>query len=149
MRTFSIKSSTKKKRKIFQLQKVCTIKYFLIRKSFYDHNVLTYNIFDLQYHQCSVAISEAGNNSLRKKLLAFWTPYILSYTPGALPICEKKFRRFFPKNLRVKNEKSIKNVVTNFLEFIGFMVFKTTILISRVSYGLENNASKPEIFPIL
>ena len=51
-----------------------------------------------------MANSEAGDNSLRKKLLAFWTPYILPYTPGALPIGEKKFRRFFLKNLRVKNE---------------------------------------------
>ena len=91
----------------------------------------------LQYHQCSVANSEAGDNSLRKKLLAFWTPYILSHTPGALPIGEKKICRFFPKNLWVKNEKSIKNVVTNFLEFIGFMVFKTTVSISRLTSFLR------------
>ena len=54
----------------------------------------------VQYDQCSVANSEAGDNSLRKKLLAFWTPYILSHTPGAVPICEKK-------NWEIFSEKSM------------------------------------------
>ena len=59
--------------------------------------------------------------------------YILSHTPWAVPICEIIFRRFFLKNQWVKNEKSIKNVVTYFFEFIGFMVFKTTVLISQLT----------------
>ena len=37
----------------------------------------------------------------------------------------------------MKNEKSIKNVVTYFFEFIGFMVFKTTVSISRLTSFLR------------
>ena len=70
----------------------------------------------------------------------FWLfgPHTFFHIPhGQCPFVKKKNRRFFPKNLSVKNENSIKNVVTNFLEFIGFMVCKITVSISRLTCFLR------------
>ena len=62
--------------------------------------------------------------TLSKRSFWLFGLHTLFHIPqGQCPFAKKKFRSFFPKNLQVKNEKSIENVVTYFFEFIGFMVF--------------------------
>ena len=62
-----------------------------------------------------------------------WFQWYESFLKLTTLICEMNFHRFFPKSLWVKKEKSMKMSSPTFFEFIGFMVFKTTVLISRLT----------------
>ena len=78
----------------------------------------------IQWDHCSLANSEGRNISLKNKLFAFLTPYLLSYTPKAFPICKINFHRFSLKNLWVKNEKSMKKSSPILLNFEGLWYAK-------------------------
>ena len=89
-----------------------------------------------------------GSHISPKKVFFFpiWPCAWFIITPIHLAFVKQIFIDIY-KNLQVKIEK----LSPIFFEFIGFMVFKTTCLISGLTsfYGFENNALEPKIFAIL
>ena len=90
----------------------------------------------IQYSRLTLVVTfwEASHISLKKTFSSFLSLYIVSYTPRGFPICKKKFHRFSFKNLWTSKWKIYflhQKVVTHFVEFIGFMVCKTTGSISQ------------------
>ena len=62
--------------------------------------------------------------------------WLLGIPPGYAHLW-KKFRRFFSEKSMSEKWKIQKNVVTYFFEFIGFMVCKTSVSISRLTSFLR------------
>ena len=87
-----------------------------------------------------VTFWEASHISPNNTFSLFLTLYIVSHTPRAFPICEKKFHRFSLRNLWTSKWKIYflhQKVVTHFFDFIGFMVVKTTGLTSGLTSLLQ------------
>ena len=62
-----------------------------------------------------LAFCEGSHISHQYKFSSFLTLYTFPHIPKASGFCEEKFQRFSEKNLWVKNEKSMKNLLIFFL----------------------------------